>query len=112
MIECLQRKIPDTHRGRHSPADDPFGADADDERGVAEAVPGPYIGDFGNPQSVGCAGLELAVDQVSGPSPMVVVNTGSPRCTPRRPTKAVGKLAVEDFSESVKIAAGATRPSV
>jgi hypothetical protein len=112
MIKCLQRKIPGTHRGCHRPADDLFGADVDDERGVAEAVPGPYIGDLGNPQSVGCAGLELVVDQVSGPSLIVVVNTGLPRCTPRRPTKAVGTLAVEDFSESVKIAAGATRPSV
>jgi hypothetical protein len=58
------------------PADQQPTVGVDDERGVAEARPGPHIGQVGDPELVGPLGGEVTADQVGGPLGLRISHRG------------------------------------
>jgi hypothetical protein len=58
------------------PADQQPTVGVDDERGVAEARPGPYRGQVGDPELVGPLGGDVAADQVGGPLGLRIAHRG------------------------------------
>src|SRR5664280_1462004 len=70
---------------RRLPADDVARVDVEDERDVDEARPGTHIGQIGDPETVRCAGAEVALDQVIGPRAALMPSRFSCRQTLRGP---------------------------
>jgi hypothetical protein len=55
------------HVGRELPADDPAAVAVEDEREVAEAVPGADVGQIGDPLLVRAGRREVTLEQIAGP---------------------------------------------
>jgi hypothetical protein len=86
------------HPSRGPPADDAPAEDVEDERDIDRAGPGRDVGEVGNPELVGAAGHELAIDQVRGPLGVLVGNRGAYLLGPQRSGPAL--LGIEPLDRA------------
>ena len=69
----------------HRPAHDPAAACVDHDREEQESGPGRHVSDVGDPELVGCIGLESTLDEVRCPTSRVVAARGPRPFAPRYP---------------------------